>query len=215
MKIKIENYNNIKQLNYEIIENKINFLFGISGSGKSSIANALSSDISEIHVPYGMEIQPTITVNDKEINYDDFRVFNVDYMNNILIEKSEKEAVYNIILGENNNIQELKDEYLDAIKCLLNVKDTVYANAGKIQKLTNDLKISYQKDGNSYHSTCLVGKMTNNISKEKYVYVKNKKMSSSQIKWYIDGKTLSNTKRGNVLFVTRNCLIQEKRLLIK
>lgn len=41
MNIKINNYKNLKNLNLDIQENKINYIFGISGSGKSSIGDAL------------------------------------------------------------------------------------------------------------------------------------------------------------------------------
>ena len=53
MKIQIENYNNIESLSYEIQENKINFLVGISGCGKSSIATALTSNDLSTHAPFG------------------------------------------------------------------------------------------------------------------------------------------------------------------
>lgn len=52
MEISIENYNNIKKIDYKITENKINFIFGISGCGKSSIAYALTSDDYSSHIPY-------------------------------------------------------------------------------------------------------------------------------------------------------------------
>lgn len=42
MKINIKNYKNIENLTLDIEDNKINHIFGISGSGKSSIAQALS-----------------------------------------------------------------------------------------------------------------------------------------------------------------------------
>ena len=35
MQITISNYNNIRNLDYEIEDSKINFLFGISGCGKT------------------------------------------------------------------------------------------------------------------------------------------------------------------------------------
>ena len=41
MKIKISGYKNLKNLDFEIEDKKINMIFGMSGCGKSSIANAL------------------------------------------------------------------------------------------------------------------------------------------------------------------------------
>ena len=51
MQITISNYNNIRNLDYEIEDSKINFLFGISGCGKSSIAKALTKKSSEDDLP--------------------------------------------------------------------------------------------------------------------------------------------------------------------
>lgn len=44
MKLEIRGYKNIEELIYEINEEKLNFIFGISGSGKSSIPCALNDD---------------------------------------------------------------------------------------------------------------------------------------------------------------------------
>ena len=56
MDIIIENYKGIERLEYKIKDNKINFLFGISGSGKSSIANALIDDNMESHLKIGKSL---------------------------------------------------------------------------------------------------------------------------------------------------------------
>lgn len=47
MNIKINNYKNLQSLNLDICENKINYIFGISGSGKSSIGDALKKNYTD------------------------------------------------------------------------------------------------------------------------------------------------------------------------
>ena len=42
MRISIKGYKNIENLDYEVEDNKINVVIGISGSGKSAIAEALT-----------------------------------------------------------------------------------------------------------------------------------------------------------------------------
>ena len=42
MNLKVKNYKNINNLDLEIEEEKVNYIFGISGSGKSSIAATLA-----------------------------------------------------------------------------------------------------------------------------------------------------------------------------
>ena len=54
MNITIENFKNLKQLNYTIDDNKINFLFGMSGFGKSSILSALADDVPNNNRKFGL-----------------------------------------------------------------------------------------------------------------------------------------------------------------
>ena len=44
MEIKLHNYKNIDELNVDFLDNKINFVYGLSGSGKSSICEAIIDD---------------------------------------------------------------------------------------------------------------------------------------------------------------------------
>lgn len=53
MKINLSNYKNIESLEFEIEDNKINHIFGISGSGKSSIAQALAFKVNSDDVKVG------------------------------------------------------------------------------------------------------------------------------------------------------------------
>lgn len=44
MNIKINKYKNLQNLNFDICENKINFIFDISGSEKSSVWDTLKKE---------------------------------------------------------------------------------------------------------------------------------------------------------------------------
>ena len=75
MKINIKNFNGISNLDYEIVDNKINFLFGISGTGKSSIASALTDKNIESHQKVGNNVgKVSVTINGTNPNYDDFQI---------------------------------------------------------------------------------------------------------------------------------------------
>ena len=75
MKINISNYKNIEELKLEIEDNKVNHIFGISGSGKSSIAKALSSQVTDDDVKVGKKIEECIIkVDDKEVNCSNFSI---------------------------------------------------------------------------------------------------------------------------------------------
>ena len=187
MKILVKNYNNIENIDYTISDNKVNFLFGISGSGKSSLGNALTSQDHDNHIPYNNQnSNPIIQVNDNNVDYTQFRIFDNNYMNNVLIEKAKGEDIYNIILGDNDNIEILKKAYKEIIEDILPIKNEVYLLKGKIETLKSDLKISYKNDGN-YKTSCVINKMINNINDEKLDYAKSKNYTSSRIKWFYDG----------------------------
>lgn len=204
MKISITNYNNIKDLTYEIEDNKINYLVGISGSGKSSIANSLIDSNVEEHYPFGnKKLVPTIKVNDENIVYSDYKGFNMDYMNNILITKSEKNDVYNIIVGRFNNLDKIKQNYLELIESLINKKQEIFNLNRMITTLIEALKINYNKDEETYKSTCLIRKLTDNIDNTATKYVKNKKYDSKRIKWFADGKNTEEYKKNKCPFCNR------------
>ena len=80
MNITIENFKNLKQLNYTIDDNKINFLFGMSGSGKSSILSALADDVPNNYRKFGLSSSDIvqIKVDGKAISPTDTHVFNIE-----------------------------------------------------------------------------------------------------------------------------------------
>lgn len=69
MHIQINNFHNISSLSYDIEDNKINFLYGVSGSGKSSIVKAIAQGANEkgdIMASCGPDDSISVLVNDKE-----------------------------------------------------------------------------------------------------------------------------------------------------
>ena len=93
MKIQLKNFNNLKDFSYEIQNKKINFLFGISGSGKSSISKSLNAtnDLSK-YAAAGCPVDScSVSLIDKP--FDDGEVvpiYDYNYMNNILVLKTRK-----------------------------------------------------------------------------------------------------------------------------
>ena len=76
MNLKVKNYKNISNLNLDIEDNKINYIFGISGSGKSSIVNAVIGDTSEKNITYGKKIGDMELVLSPTLKEDDYLIFN-------------------------------------------------------------------------------------------------------------------------------------------
>lgn len=210
MKISIQNFNNIKTLDYTVIENKINFIFGISGCGKSSIAYALTRDDYSNHAPYEHpDLSPVVLIDGKTVNFDYFKMFDYEYMRNILIDKTKKNDVYNIIIGDSGNIDAIKNDYLILIKELINKKDLIYNLVGKITTLEKDLKIAYKQDG-TYSKSCLINKLTINIDQKEVNYLKSKNLTSAQIKWFSDGTKMDSYEKDKCPFCNKKLSSSKK-----
>ena len=154
MKIKIKNYNGIKEIEYEIEDKKINFLFGISGSGKSSIATALSDPILNTHIRVGESLENVLVeVDNANVQYEDCFIFDSNYMSNVLINKNKEEDIYNILFGDGGKIIKCKEEYFNEISFLLPLKEKIYNKIGSIESLISDLKIDYLKDGRKFQKS--------------------------------------------------------------
>lgn len=213
MKINIKNYNGIKEIEYQIEDKKINFLFGISGSGKSSIAMALTDSNLQNHIRVGeSQENVSVKVDNMDVNYEDSLIFDFNYMSNVLIDKSKEEDIYNILFGDGGKIIKCKNDYLNEISFLFPLKNKIYNKIGCIESLISDLKIEFLQDENQYKKTCTIRKLTESF--EKVRKIKNVgTYSSVQIKWLSDGKKMAAYSAGKCPFCGKKMLEKQKEKL--
>lgn len=214
MQITISNYNNIRNLDYEIEDSKINFLFGISGCGKSSIAKSLTKKSSEDNIPYNTENIPFVEVNQGSITFNEYEMFDLDYMKRVLIEKQDGTDIYHIMIGNNGELNALKEEYNKYIESLLMQRENIFNIKGKIDTLINDLKISYTRS-NDYRNGCIIKKITKNLDENKLNYLKSKNYSNKQVKWFSDGKNTDSYKNGKCPFCNKKLSDYRKSIIDK
>ena len=214
MQITISNYNNIRNLDYEIEDSKINFLFGISGCGKSSIAKALTKKSSEDNIPYNTENIPFVEVNQGSITFNEYEMFDLDYMKRVLIEKQDGTDIYHIMIGNNGELNALKEEYNKYIESFLMQRENIFNIKGKIDTLINDLKISYTRS-NDYRNGCIIKKITKNLDENKLNYLKSKNYSNKQVKWFSDGKNTDSYKNGKCPFCNKKLSDYRKSIIDK
>lgn len=200
MNIHIKNYNGIKEINYDVVDGKINYLFGISGSGKSSIASALTKNENSKHIKVGTTIDDVVvSVDGENVIYSDYSMFDSKYMEDILIYKQNEEDVYDILFGDGGKIAQCKQDYLNEINFLLPLKEEIILKKGYIDSLIKDLKIGYVRNGKEYRSGCLIKTMAENAQltprfKNATIY------NSAQIKWLDDGKKMGPYLEGKCPF---------------
>lgn len=117
MEVHIENYKNINNLDLSIENNKLNFLYGICGSGKSSLVAALTKECRPEDVSVGKNKEDVvISVDEMDPNPDSYQLFDEQTVSNVIIEDSEDGRYYNIFVGNENEILELENKYYETIK---------------------------------------------------------------------------------------------------
>lgn len=151
MKIEIKNFKNLTNLEYSILDNKINFLFGMSGAGKSSILEALAGDNPTSLKTFGSleSDRVEIRVDGKIISPSDTHVFDIGKMNFIL-ESPDVENFKEIIVSnpkEHKRIHDALEKKLKKVNDAIKDEITIYENYGalldglKAKKLTKDGKL--------------------------------------------------------------------------
>lgn len=95
MKLNIENYKNISNLNLDVLDNKVNFIFGISGSGKTSIGQSLCKNIEEEDVMIGKNISDVkVKINDNDINIENVSLYNEDIIASLIVNTEMNSDIY-------------------------------------------------------------------------------------------------------------------------
>lgn len=165
MNIKINNYKNLKNLNCDIQDGKINYIFGISGSGKSSIGEALYGENVQSNVSVGQSLDELeILIDGSEVK-SKINIYNSDSLERLLINNKENSLVYNIIFDNNNKILKLQETFKQQIETLALLKGSLYEYVAKIDVLNKAIggKLTSTND---LPKTAKIVKLTNAISSD-------------------------------------------------
>lgn len=187
MLISIKNYKNIEKLDYQIADNKINLLFGLCGSGKSAISEALQKNDIDFNKKVGSINEPEIFVDSNDVEGLKIEIFNRDILNKYLFDDENKSNNITPILIDDkkqyeNAIKQLKSK-LDIIENLLinsnpyrekllNIQKQMGAPLikGDILKKTSSIS-SAQKAYYSLSSSSIVKKI-NKMGDDKFSWIK-------------------------------------------
>ena len=136
MDIKIIGFKNIENLEMSLDDLKINLLFGMSGSGKSSIAEALLREDLEENVTIGKNIKQEILINNATSSSNIF-VFN-NYTSDQFISSKDTEGMYKVLIDNQNEIKDTEDKIKLQLKEL---SDSLLSN-----KSSYDAYLNMKKD---------------------------------------------------------------------
>lgn len=135
MEISITNYRNIKKLGITIEDEKINYLFGICGSGKSSILDAISKPIEAGDTTIGTKASnPTIAVNGKDPDYSGVASYSLTRQE-ALFREDASEEIYHVFVGDESILNALEKDFESSIENLRGIQDKLYALRGRVDDL--------------------------------------------------------------------------------
>lgn len=136
MKIHIENYKNINKLDLLTENSKLNFFYGICGSGKSSLVGALTKECKFEDVTVGKNIEDVvISVDGNSPDPNSYQLFDEQTVSNVIIKDSEDGNYYNIFVGNEHEVIQLENKYNETISILLSCLDNIKIYKDNIDKL--------------------------------------------------------------------------------
>lgn len=213
MEIKLENYNNIRKIDLNIEDNKINFLYGISGSGKSSIGSAINEkEINEDNVKIGKNKNDVSVIINPQVSSS---IYNKNYVNSILVEENS-ENIYNIIFSDGENLQEKKKEIQNVFSKLYNNIEPLMDYKNKINNIVSSYKIKKDKENEKmFPKTSLIGKLEKDIDNpiHKKYSEKIKQEGIEYFEWKKKGLEFHHFNDGNCPFCLRKLSEYRKQLL--
>lgn len=148
MQINIKHCNNINEGSIEIIENRLNIKYALNGTGKSTIAKAISLAIKDATLdilrPFkykdNQNITPSISGIDK---LSKVLVFNEEYLNTILFQKIELiKNSFEIFIKDEDYIknQEKIEKLVNEVKNLFTQNETIKDIGQVLQNFIDDFK---------------------------------------------------------------------------
>ena len=205
MKFKIENYKNINNLNLEISESKINFLFGVSGSGKTSLVSAMIGDESEKNISYGKSKKDMVISTDIKYDEDDYIIFNETAQKKLIFEKDNNREIYSILFSNDNVLESIRNDVETLLgnlntnrHRLLNYVD----NVDEMIKFINKRKLSSTGE---FSKNSSIEKLKNEMNNPKYKtyasYVH--KNGERYITWIEEGKSFDCFNQGKCPYCDR------------
>ena len=162
MKISIKNYKNLSNLEYEIEDKKINFLFGISGAGKSSIPNAILDLNPNENKSFGICESASVYVDGNEPNKDNFMIFNEETLK-MYFDANGIDNVYPVLIDDENQYKKAQNILFSQIEEIEKIINQLLERYSNISKLVKSMGASTLGKGNTLKNTSQLQKIISSI----------------------------------------------------
>lgn len=155
MKIEIKGYKNLKNFDIELREGAINLIMGMSGSGKSSIGEAICKKDLEKNKTVNFLGEQVVKVDNSE-DFSSVMYFDKDTCSSYLKE-TDNDEVYDIFIEDKHTVEEALIKVENGIKDL---KQSLYDSEGRyteLRSIADDLVgKSLTKDGGLKQTSKLI-----------------------------------------------------------
>lgn len=181
----------------------MNFLFGLSGCGKSSIAKALTrTDNIENYQRVGSGLSKvSVKVDDNDVLTGKYFVYDKKYMEDIVINKTNNKDIYTILIGNGGKISQCRANYEKAIKDLIPIKNELLDIIKAIDEIKSKLKLKINKT-NNLSDAYLVNKMQSNVNSIP-TYRNGIKFSVEDTNWLAQGTKMEPYKNRKCPFCSK------------
>lgn len=205
MRLEIKNYKNITKLNFSIDSEKINYIFGISGSGKSSIVSAVIGDKSEKNISYGKKNDEMQLKIEPQLADENYLIFNEKTHQKLIFNKDNNEEVYSILF-ENDNSLEIIRKDISILLANINSKRqdllNYVQNVDQMIKIINKRKLPMS---GKFSANSSLEKLKGEIDNPKYKKYSNfiHDNGLEYVKWVENGTNFSIFNEGKCPFCTK------------
>ena len=196
MRLKLKNVKNISEVELNIIENKINVLCGMCGSGKSAIGLALTQQNLENYVTFGKNKEDVkVEIDPKDYCIDNCEIFNEESMKYISLDNKENERIYNIIFSDETNLEELRNKIYNEFSKIYAQKSTFdkfIQDMDQVIKVLNKRKISENKTSLTASSPVYKIQKEQEDPNNKFYINFIKRNNINYVNWLNEGKNNNN-----------------------
>ena len=213
MEIKLKNYKNIGELAINFIDNKVNFVYGMSGAGKSSIFEAIVDKTPSENVKFGMSAD-SVSISPR-LESEQINIFNGGTPT-LLLDEEGSNAVYRILFNNSGEIDKIYDKLNDYFMKLNECRPQMNTFLENMAKLKKEIGItrgsSFPKNGKDKLSL-LEKESEDKKYKENYNFLKRN--GTGYLEWVIAGADFPVYKIGKCPFCSRKLSENKKKYLEK
>lgn len=216
MNIKIKNYRNIKSLDLELDDGKINFIYGMSGSGKSSVVKALTGEIGENVISYGKTAEDVVVDLNPIINKDDYSIFDEITQKQLLINRNENNNMYSIIFAEKNELDKIENDISILLSKINSKREALFRYVSNVENMIKKINHRAMSKKGIFSAKSSIEKIKTEIVNPKYKTYSNfiHKNGLEYVEWIEKGATFPLYDDNKCPFCSRK-LTESKKEKIK